>query len=460
LDESEASPPEADSLRLKAYGYILANARAAPLRTGATITAVAVAVAFLIVVSSLSVGLEGATQRELLDYTIGTPELPISDFVQTEEGDFVGLFATRLFDPSEVEDMLFTAQQYVGSAKDVKVYPYSERLMGRYHITGLDYLASRLEAVDPRVGLTTPYTSYHDYKVLSQGEHLDDPDAADVVLGYLLWQDRFPEAHVGDLIDLAPEDLTWHEATWEDLRSRGTVTRTLLPSLSGLRLRGVLDRDLSTDRNAYVPLGYFANETGAGHTVDGPRCEGVSVEVEVEGVDLEGLAEALRADSPRVSSFFIASSQMSTTSALAEGLRTSIYSWLMIATAVILVGMTLGVTNTSFLSVNQREREIGTLRALGLTRQQVRNLVQWEALFIGMMGWVIGFLSGIILANSILNVLFEAEELGVVLAPGRTVPWIVISSAIAVILAALVGAEVPARQAASKSPVEALTSPL
>jgi putative ABC transport system permease protein len=122
--------------------------------------------------------------------------------------------------------------------------------------------------------------------------------------------------------------------------------------------------------------------------------------------------------------------------------------------------MVLGIANTSSLTVSQRVREIGTLRALGLSSDQVRKLVQWEALFIGMMGWGIGFLSGTIVASSILNVIYEAEELGVILAPGRTVPFLVVGSAIAVVIAALVGAEVPARRASRMSPTEALGAPL
>lgn len=456
---ASSPPPDVEELSLKAYGYILANARANPVRTGATITAVAVAVAFLIVVSSLSVGLEGATERELLDYTLGTPELPISDFVQTQEGDFVGLFATRLFDPGDVLDILYGAQQFLGGVEDVAAYPYSERVLERNQLSGLDMLTDRLMAVDPTVGLVTPYTQYHDYLILANGEHLDDPVAADVVLGYRMWEERFRDARPGDRIDLDPVDRVWFESNVDDLRSDGPLVLNHMPALTGLRLRGVLDRSLSTDSNAYVPLGYFSNATGAGHTAEGPRCEAVSVEVEREDMDMIALADELAGRAPRVSSYYVTASTPLASTQLAKGLRTSIYSWLLLATAVVLVGMTLGVANTSFLNVSQRVREIGTLRALGLTRQQVRNLVQWEALFIGMMGWVIGFFSGVILASSILNVVFEAEDLGIWLAPGRAVPLFAIASVIAVLIATLVGAEVPARRATALSPVEALSSP-
>ncbi len=461
-DDGEAparAVPKEEELSLKAYGYILAHARTNPVRVSATITAVAVAVAFLIVVGSLSVGLEGAERRELLDYTLGTPVLPISDFVTTEEGDFVGLFATTLFDPEDLVDIGFSARQYVGSVDGATAYPYTERVLSRTPFVGMQYHVSRLVAVDPGRGLTTPYTKYHTHLQLANGQHLDDPNGREVVLGYQLWKDSFPDALPGDTIDLVPEGEAWFDAPVEDLRWRGDLRMTRLASLDGMRLLGILDRDLSTDRNAYVPLGLFANLTGAGYTEKGARSEAISVEVSEEGIDMEGLAERLLERSDRVTTYFVTSIASSADAQLAEDLRSAIYSWLVVAVAVILVAMVLGIANTSFLTVSQRTREIGTLRALGLSSDQVRKLVQWEALFIGMMGWGIGFLSGTVIASSIINVVYQVEDLGIVLAPGRAVPFIVVGSAIAVVVAALVGSEIPARKASRLSPTQALSAP-
>jgi hypothetical protein len=324
----------------------------------------------------------------------------------------------------------------------------------------MTYHVSRLIAVDPAKGVTTPYTKYHTHLQLANGQHLDDPVGRDVVLGYQLWTDRFPDALPGDTIDLSPDGQTWFDAPMDDLRSGGDLTMTRLRSLDGLRLRGIMDKDLSTDRNAYVPLGLFANLTGAGATAEGPRCEAISVLIAENDVDMEALGERLLDVSDRTTSLFITSVTSASENQLAKDLSSAIYSWLVLSIAVIMVGMFLGIANTSFLTVSQRLREIGTLRALGLSRDQVRKLVQWDALFVGMMGWIIGFLSGIVIASSILNVVYEAEELGIILAPGRAVPFLVVGSAIAVIVAALVGAEIPARKASAMSPMEALTAPL
>lgn len=460
MEDQGPGAPDPEKLDLRAYGYIMAHARNNPLRTGATVTAVAVSVAFLIIVGSISVGLEGAEQRELLDYTLGTPQLPISDFIQTQEGDFVGLFATTLFDPDDVDSLRFSAHQFVGSVEGAITYPYSERELGATPFTGLQYHVQRLLAVDPEKGLTTAYTQYHAYLDLANGQHLDGIDADEVVLGYRLWKERFPGALPGDIIELSPDGPVWLESTAGDLRSRDQLTRTRLPALTGLRLQGILDRNSATDDNAYVPLGMFADATGAGRTAEGPRCEAVSVEVTAGAVDMDALADRLVDRSDRVSSLYISSVTAPEHEALADSLDTAIYSWLVLAVAVILVGMLLGIANTSFLNVSQRVREVGTLRALGLSRDQVRKLIQWEALFIGMMGWIIGFFAGLILSSNVLNVVYEVGDLGLLLAPGRTPPFLVVGSAVAVVVASLVGAELPARRASAMSPTEALSAPL
>jgi putative ABC transport system permease protein len=54
----------------------------------------------------------------------------------------------------------------------------------------------------------------------------------------------------------------------------------------------------------------------------------------------------------------------------------------------------LGVVNTTVMSVSERRREIGLLRAIGATRKQVRYIIIGEAMFIGGIGAVLGILAG------------------------------------------------------------------
>lgn len=456
---TDATRVDRERVGLGPYGYILAQARSNPIRTGATVATVAVSVAFLIIVASLSVGLSGGTEVALLDYKTGTPVLPISEFTLTREGRYAGLLAPTLMDPSDLNAVRIRAQEVVGDPAMVSVYPYTELELGRRPLGGLEFQTLRLLGVDPAIGLATPYLSYNPSTGLALGEPLSSPDGAQVVLGYRLWQEKFPGAQPGERITVHPENASLYSAPVEQLRARGAVTLTRIDALAGLELVGVLDKVVETDLCAFVPLGYLANLTGAGSTAAGPRCEAVSIEVRDPGVDLETLGRELAGISPRVTSYYVTATRSSDASGLREGLRSSIYSWLVIAAAVTVAAMVLGVSNTVLLSVTQRRREIGTLRALGLARRDVLRLVTYEALFLVMMGWIIGFLSGHIVVSTMSGSWLQMEGLGLWLAPGRTVPSIVVGSLLAALMAALAGAALPGARASALKPAEALSGP-
>jgi putative ABC transport system permease protein len=55
----------------------------------------------------------------------------------------------------------------------------------------------------------------------------------------------------------------------------------------------------------------------------------------------------------------------------------------------------LGIVNTLALSVYERTRELGLLRAVGMTRTQVRSMVRWESVVISLIGALAGAALGI-----------------------------------------------------------------
>ncbi|WP_369054793.1 FtsX-like permease family protein [Kineococcus terrestris] len=112
----------------------------------------------------------------------------------------------------------------------------------------------------------------------------------------------------------------------------------------------------------------------------------------------------------------------------------------------------LGVGNTLALSVVERRQESGLLRALGLTRRQLRALLAWEALLVagvaGVLGVVLGTAYGLAGTSSVL-----AAEGPVVL----DVPWAQVAGIVAVAaLAGVLASVLPARRAALTSPVAAI----
>jgi putative ABC transport system permease protein len=74
----------------------------------------------------------------------------------------------------------------------------------------------------------------------------------------------------------------------------------------------------------------------------------------------------------------------------------------LIGTVNALLGMSViialvGIVNTLTLSIFERRRELGMVRALGMTQQQVRRMVRGEAVLIGVLGTIIGLGAGLFL---------------------------------------------------------------
>ena len=77
-----------------------------------------------------------------------------------------------------------------------------------------------------------------------------------------------------------------------------------------------------------------------------------------------------------------------------------------------LAGITLavglfGVVNTMMASVNERIKDIGIMRAVGASRNQIIKLFAYEAVVIGILGGAIGYFAGTLLAHSAGPIIFE-----------------------------------------------------
>jgi putative ABC transport system permease protein len=71
-----------------------------------------------------------------------------------------------------------------------------------------------------------------------------------------------------------------------------------------------------------------------------------------------------------------------------------IYALLALAIIVSL----FGIVNTLVLSISERTRELGMLRAIGTSRRQVKRVVRWEAVITALIGAVLGVVMGVVLA--------------------------------------------------------------
>ncbi|MGA1837337.1 FtsX-like permease family protein [Herbiconiux sp. 11R-BC] len=121
-----------------------------------------------------------------------------------------------------------------------------------------------------------------------------------------------------------------------------------------------------------------------------------------------------------------------------------------------LVIAAIGLVNSLSLSVLQRRREIGLLRALGFTKAQVRRMVLAESIQLTVVGGVTGLVFGIVYGwAGALAAIGSDHHIGGLFPP--TVPlWIIGAIAAGAVLLAVVSSAVPARSAVRVSPVRAL----
>jgi putative ABC transport system permease protein len=107
-----------------------------------------------------------------------------------------------------------------------------------------------------------------------------------------------------------------------------------------------------------------------------------------------------------------------------------------------------GIVNTLVLTVFERTREIGMLRAVGMTRRQVRNMIRHESIITALLGAALGIPVGIVLA------LMVGKAISY---PAFTIPWVtLIVFVIGAIVAGLFAAIFPARRAGRLNVLEAL----
>jgi len=126
----------------------------------------------------------------------------------------------------------------------------------------------------------------------------------------------------------------------------------------------------------------------------------------------------------------------------------SVLNILYVLLALSIVVSLFGIINTLVLTVFERTREIGMLRAIGMTRRQVRRMIRHESIITALIGAAIGIVLGILLAA----LLIARVDFIVFDFPTTQVVIFVIAAIVVGILAAIL----PARRASKLDPLRAI----
>ena len=335
-------------------------------------------------------------------------------------------------------DLVLSSEQ--GSIPDSLVDEVRQATAGQAVVTPVELTRARIAKARPDGsapdldGLEVRRVAAVDPATFTTGFTVDVPDAAiDGLAGGGVVLDDV----ITDELDLRTGDAVWLQfAGGEPIASTVLATGADGRALQNARL--FVDRALSTRAGAQLS----GTSSAPGVDVVGVRAD----DPEADNVALRTMVKDAVVDSPQVE---VRDQQelRADTRAQLDAVFTLVNVLLGMSVLIAL----LGVANTVGLSVYERTREIGLLRAVGMDRQQVRGMVRWEAISVSTIGAVLGVAVGCVLGAAAVRALADEGFRQLSYPSGQIAAFVG--------LAAVAGAAAgwfPARRAASLPVVEAL----
>ena len=239
----------------------------------------------------------------------------------------------------------------------------------------------------------------------------------------------------GSVEDLAPDSVVVDETTAENegLAIGDTVAATFSDGeTAGLEVAAILDSYQLTD-------GWWVSPEQIEHfTLQKPMQAYIDVEEDGDIAAVQSSVESILADEPEVdvtNNADFVEQQAGQLDVVLGSVQT------LLALAMIIA--VIGVVNTLVLSVLERTRELGLLRAVGMTRGQARRMITVESVLICLFGAVLGIAVGIGLGWTVQQAL-DSEGLS-----SFALPWgLIITYLVAAVIVGLLAAIAPAARAA------------
>jgi len=426
-----------------------------PTRSGLIVAGVAIAVAFFVLFSAMSAGLNEFIDEEL--------ERPRTTHIFLESG------SPTPFSRDEFNLIAMVASR----SEDETGVPHHFLPRARLPVSTNTHDMPLITWGIPPPNIYWVAAPPYDFEAeLSAGRHLGEYDWANysnvipVVLGSAYAQAVLPDpdTDLGEpvFIQLEPFDDVdpwWMpDASMYPLEGSGShISRARGPI--GCEVVGILSpgQGDGLDGGAFVCLGPLLRHLGqydeARETYWTPQIV-ITID-DASRVDVRDLEETLVETIPGIQGTddHWDVETFETTYGAAVG---ALDGWLTIITAVLVIMLVAGVSDTTLVAVTERRREIATLRAVGIGRRQVSRLVLTEVTLLASIGLVLGLAIGSSLAL-LFGYLHETSGgSGVFLAPTSLSPLVLAAAAALALGSAALAAAYPASKAAGQSPTEAL----
>ena len=264
-----------------------------------------------------------------------------------------------------------------------------------------------------------------------------EPETIDLVLAF--------DEVTGSFADLGPGTVAVQEveATLRGFELGDSVDITILDVVRSYRIVAIFSFEggISDSQSYYVDYATLKSD------IEGLRDQSVAVTL-VDGVEIDDgkalLSDALE-DFPSVAVTSI-SDLLEQTRAALLGLVAMVGGLLFMSVIVAVVGIVL----TLYLAVIERTRETGLLRAIGMTRGNVREMIRWEAILIALFGAILGVVLGLFLGWGLSNA---------IIGPGAQygVPWLwIVLGFVGAAIAGVLAAIIPSYRATRMNVLEAI----
>ncbi len=404
----------------------LSHVKKSRMRSWLTITGVIIGVASVVAIISIGQGMQESVQQRLGGFG--------ADIITVLPGYFR---ATGVHSEMHTDRSVSTSSSINLTDKDIKVV---KQVPGVMYANGIvsgkaDLKYDNEKTVVSITGVDTSVWRLMDNTGMDDGRYLQAGDSNSIVLGYDLAHDTF----------LQPV----------------TLNRPMTIGNKNFRVVGILKQSGgfggASDSGIYMPA-EMAREVISEKVANNQftsiviKASDASI-VEYIKADIEQKLMSSRQVNPRTQDFTVIASALirEQMSSVTQTLSLFLSA---IAAVSLLVGA-IGIANTMFMSVMERTKQIGLLKAIGTSEKEIMKLFLIESGIFGLAGGVAGVLFGAVISLLIPYLGIQALGFGGDMKATITAGTILFGLGFSVVIGVLSGI-IPARHAAKMRPVDAI----